>query len=186
VLSETAPAKRFPKLVRLIANSGPLERHDYVHAGIPPSIVDTIVDGTGATDTEIRRNLGLPTTTLKRKKAEDAPLSEAQGARLVGFIELAAKVDRMLEESGDPDRVKDFNVGVWLHAWMSTPNPELNGQTPFSLMTDSKGQRIVETLLVVPSVVIPDEHCVLINPEHPDAKLIAAKKTRRFLCDPRV
>ena len=41
-------------------------------------------------------------------------------------------------------------------------------------------------LLVVPSVVVPEEHNVLINPAHPDAKGIAAQKVRKWLYDPRL
>jgi RES domain-containing protein len=41
-------------------------------------------------------------------------------------------------------------------------------------------------LLVVPSVIIAEEHNVLINPAHPDAKRITATKVRRFVYDHRV
>lgn len=41
-------------------------------------------------------------------------------------------------------------------------------------------------LLSVPSTIVPEELNVLINPVHPDAKLIVAHKLRRWLYDPRV
>jgi RES domain-containing protein len=41
-------------------------------------------------------------------------------------------------------------------------------------------------LLRVPSVVVPEEFNVLINPLHPDRRRIAAVKLRRFLYDPRL
>lgn len=41
-------------------------------------------------------------------------------------------------------------------------------------------------LLAVPSVVVPEEHNVLINPAHPDAKGINAQKIRKWLYDPRL
>jgi RES domain-containing protein len=41
-------------------------------------------------------------------------------------------------------------------------------------------------LLLVPSVIVPDEHNVLINPAHPDAKMIRARKVRRWAWDPRM
>ena len=41
-------------------------------------------------------------------------------------------------------------------------------------------------LLVVPSVVVPEEFNVLINPLHPDAKGISADKQRKFLYDQRL
>lgn len=39
---------------------------------------------------------------------------------------------------------------------------------------------------LVPSIVIPEEYCVLINPHHPDANLISATKMRRWLYDHRI
>lgn len=41
-------------------------------------------------------------------------------------------------------------------------------------------------LLLVPSVIIAEELNVLINPAHPDSKLIKATKIRRFAYDPRL
>ena len=40
-------------------------------------------------------------------------------------------------------------------------------------------------LLVVPSVIVPDECNVLINPRHPDAAAITASTVRRWQYDPR-
>ncbi|MGZ3181919.1 MAG: RES family NAD+ phosphorylase [Telluria sp.] len=40
-------------------------------------------------------------------------------------------------------------------------------------------------LLVVPSVIVPEESNVLINPLHPDAQRIAAKALRKWQYDPR-
>ena len=41
-------------------------------------------------------------------------------------------------------------------------------------------------LLLVPSVIVPEETNVLINPLHPDAPQITARKVRRWLFDPRL
>jgi RES domain-containing protein len=40
-------------------------------------------------------------------------------------------------------------------------------------------------LLRVPSVIVPEESNVLINPRHPDIMRIAARKVRKWLYDPR-
>jgi len=40
-------------------------------------------------------------------------------------------------------------------------------------------------LLLVPSVIVPDEYNVLINPRHADAAAIAATTLRRWIYDPR-
>jgi RES domain-containing protein len=41
-------------------------------------------------------------------------------------------------------------------------------------------------LLMVPSVIVPEERNVLINPAHPDAARLRAKKLRRWTYDPRL
>lgn len=41
-------------------------------------------------------------------------------------------------------------------------------------------------LLVLPSVIVPEEFNVLINPAHPDAASITGKKVRKWLYDPRL
>jgi RES domain-containing protein len=40
-------------------------------------------------------------------------------------------------------------------------------------------------VMIVPSVIIPDELNVLVNPRHPDAAAIAATTVKRFAYDPR-
>jgi len=41
-------------------------------------------------------------------------------------------------------------------------------------------------IALVPSIVVPDEFCVLINPRHDDARQIKAKKIRLWTFDPRI
>ena len=41
-------------------------------------------------------------------------------------------------------------------------------------------------LLVVPSVIVPEEFNILINPQHPAKSAITATKVRRWLSDPRL
>jgi len=41
-------------------------------------------------------------------------------------------------------------------------------------------------LLILPSVIIPEEFNVLINPAHPDAASITGTKVRKWLYDPRL
>ena len=41
-------------------------------------------------------------------------------------------------------------------------------------------------LLRVPSVIVPEESNVLINPRHPDIAAIKARKVRKWICDPRI
>jgi RES domain-containing protein len=41
-------------------------------------------------------------------------------------------------------------------------------------------------VLVVPSALVPEECCVLVNPAHPDSASLSAVKSRRWLYDPRL
>lgn len=41
-------------------------------------------------------------------------------------------------------------------------------------------------VLVIPSTIVPEECCVLVNPTHPDSASISAVKSRRWLYDPRL
>ena len=41
-------------------------------------------------------------------------------------------------------------------------------------------------LLQIPSIIVPEEQNVLINPVHPDAARITAQKVRKWLYDPRM
>ena len=47
-------------------------------------------------------------------------------------------------------------------------------------------ERKSAALLLVPSVVVPEEYNVLINPAHPQAGGIRAQKLRKWLYDPRL
>lgn len=41
-------------------------------------------------------------------------------------------------------------------------------------------------LLIVPSVIVPEELSLLVNPAHADAKRVSATKVRKWLYDPRL
>jgi RES domain-containing protein len=51
---------------------------------------------------------------------------------------------------------------------------------------DAWAARGSSALLVVPSVIVPEELNILINPLHPDAKAITATKVRKWNYDPRL
>lgn len=47
----------------------------------------------------------------------------------------------------------------------------------------TSGQTVV---MAVPSIVVPEDHVVLVNPAHPEAKRIKAVKLRKWLYDARI
>jgi RES domain-containing protein len=86
----------------------------------------------------------------------------------------------------------EIPAAVWSAARGETPDSlpvgwdaEPAGQVSVRLGTDWANGR-ASALLRVPSVIVPEETNVLINPLHPDAGRIRATKVRRWLFDPRL
>ena len=46
--------------------------------------------------------------------------------------------------------------------------------------------RLTAAVLLVPSVIVPEEYNVLLNPNHPDAGLLTSSVVRQFVYDPRL
>lgn len=79
------------------------------------------------------------------------------------------------------EAAKRLNAGRLSPAWAAQP-PGIT-----SAMIGGKWLASMSTcLLVVPSVLVPEEHNVLINPRHPDARRIRAKVVRPFAFDARM
>jgi RES domain-containing protein len=83
-------------------------------------------------------------------------------------------------------------ASVWAKARTETP-----GSLPVGWDADPSGRVSIQfgsawirsassVLLRVPSVIVPDEYNLLINPRHPDSGAIIASKIRKFLYDPRL
>ncbi len=83
-------------------------------------------------------------------------------------------------------------AAVWAEARTETPGSLLvgwdadpAGHASIQFGTDWI-QSLASALLRVPSVIVPDEYNVLINPLHPDSGAIVAVKIRKWLYDPRL
>jgi RES domain-containing protein len=83
-------------------------------------------------------------------------------------------------------------AAVWAGARTETP-----GSLPVGWDADPSGRAsirfgtawirsVATALLRVPSVIVPDEYNVLINPLHPDSRAIVAVEIRKWLYDPRL
>jgi RES domain-containing protein len=83
-------------------------------------------------------------------------------------------------------------ASVWAKA-----RTETAGRLPVGWDADPSGRASIQfgttwirsvasALLRVPSVIVPDEYNVLINPLHPDSGAIIAVKIRKWLYDPRL
>jgi len=78
---------------------------------------------------------------------------------------------------------------VWSARKILAPLPGGWDAIPAGLSAREAGDRWVASgvavLLAVPSVIVPEEDNVLINPRHSDAKAIAATTIKRWSYDPR-
>jgi RES domain-containing protein len=109
-------------------------------------------------------------------------------ACLETLVHLAAgglPFNRYLVEISIPDT-------VWAAAWRVTPtslpvgwDAEPAGRASIGFGTNwlRSGS---SAILVIPSVIVSEECCVLVNPAHPDSTSISAVKLRRWLYDPRL
>jgi RES domain-containing protein len=81
-------------------------------------------------------------------------------------------------------------IAVWQAraVWPSIPvgwDAEPAGKVSLDLGTDWAAAGAT-ALAEVPSVIVPEEHSILINPQHPDAALLTAKKIRKWTYDMRL
>ncbi|MNY81985.1 hypothetical protein D3C86_2238470 [compost metagenome] len=53
----------------------------------------------------------------------------------------------MLDESGDPEQMKNFDLEGWFSQWIQTKLPELGGKAPAEMLRNPEGQRAVEQVL---------------------------------------
>lgn len=88
--------------------------------------------------------LHIPVATVNRKAKTNAPLSPAEGERVLGFGRLLGQVQNMVRESGNPE---GFDASAWLSTWMSAPAPALGGARPLDLMDTMTGQALVSQVL---------------------------------------
>lgn len=65
--------------------------------------------------------------------------------------------------------------------WRETPAPISTQRLGDGWLTDRRS-----AVLLVPSIIIPDESNVLLNPGHPDFSRIAISNSRPFSFDPRL
>ena len=94
-------------------------------------------------------------------------------------------LNRYLVEVTIPD-------GLWINAQMTT-----SASLPVGWDAEPAGRTSIEfgttwirsgtsAILVVPSVIVPEEFNVLINPQHSGSARVSAAKVRKWLYDPRL
>ena len=83
----------------------------------------------------------------------------------------------------------DIPDELWLNRLRLTPLPGAWNVVPHGISSalagDAWAASLSSTLLEVPSVIVPEEINILINPQHPDCAHITATTVRRWEYDPR-
>ena len=139
--------RAFHDLVGRVMASPGVTLFDAVEAGVPTYMVNVIAGATGETVADVMDIIGVSQTTFRRKEEATEPLPDVAGHRVMAFLRVAATLRRLLEESGEPHLLKDFDLDVLMAQWMREQLPELDGKTPAELLRNPDGQLAVEQVL---------------------------------------
>jgi putative toxin-antitoxin system antitoxin component (TIGR02293 family) len=144
---ERSPKVALQSLLFRVKECPPIRLYDAVEQGVPTYVVLLLAGAFGDTAASVMNLIGVSETTFRRKEEANEPLPEVAGHRVMGFLRLVARLQRLLEESGDPKLIADFDLEGWVSEWIRNPLPELNGKTPAEMLRNPEGQRAVEELL---------------------------------------
>ena len=135
------------ELVDRVSASPGVALFNVVEAGVPTRVVSVIAGATGEPVAAVMDLIGVPQTTFRRKEEAKEPLPDVAGHRVMGYLRVVATLRRLLDESGDPERVKTFDLEAWVARWMRTSLPELGGKTPAQMLRNPEGQRAIEQVI---------------------------------------
>ena len=134
-------------LVDRVSASPGVALFNVVEAGVPTRVVTMIAGATGEPAASGMELIGVPQTTFRRKEEAREPLPDVAGHRVMGYLRVVATLRRLLDESGDPEQVKDFDLEGWVARWMRLALPELGGKTPAEMLRNPEGQRAIEQVI---------------------------------------
>ena len=118
-----------------------------VEAGVPTHVVKLIAGATGEPVATIMNLVGVSPTTFMRREVAEEPLPDVAGHRIMGYLRVVATLRRLLDESGDPEQMKGFDLEGWVAHWMHEELPDLGGKTPAEMLRNPEGLRAVEQVL---------------------------------------
>ena len=121
-----------------------MQRVEAIKQGLPATLPGDMALLMGMSKERLYVTLGLPRATVERKARESKPLSPDESSRVLGIGHLVGQVQRMVEESGQPE---GFDAAAWVARWLEKPVPALDGMRPAELMDTTEGQGIVSNLL---------------------------------------
>lgn len=121
-----------------------LKQVEWVKGGVGARDAKTILSQLRVPQGDTLAALQIPVATINRKAKTNAPLSSAEGERVLGVGRLLGQLQTMVRESGNAE---GFDTAAWLSAWMSGPVPALGGTRPLDLMDTMTGQALVSQVL---------------------------------------
>lgn len=145
--SDSARVKAFNAIVRDVGQATPVELFSATKEGVPSLLVELIESAFRWPQNFVTSVIGVAPTTYTRKRDAGEDLPEVVGQRVVSILRLEATLKRLLEESGDPDALKHFDVNHWFSQWLLEPQPEIHGMQPAHLLWNQDGVRALELLL---------------------------------------
>jgi len=116
-----------------------------VRLGVPAKLIDAMADDMGVSRSRILGWIKMPEATAKRKIKNGELLDTAWSERVLALASLIGRVQRMVEESGNPT---GFDAPAWLGGWLSDPNPAFGGVPPGGYMDTEKGSALVSQILL--------------------------------------
>lgn len=134
-------------LVARVREAQGVQLYEAVEAGVPTDVVKLIAKATGEPASVIMDLAGVSQTTFVRNDAANKPLPDVAGHRIMAYLRLMATLRRMLDESGDPEQMKTFDLEGWFARWVHEKLPELGNKTPADMLRNPEGQRAVEQVL---------------------------------------
>jgi uncharacterized protein (DUF2384 family) len=133
---------------RALERCTPLERVALLRAGVPTAVIPLLVEAMGISREQLYETVGLARSTGDRKLKKGQWLEIGQAEALLEMARLIGQVERMLEESGDPDLPRDFSAARWFADWLYDPLPALGGRPPAELMDTAEGRSVISRLLL--------------------------------------
>ena len=124
-----------------------VDRIDLIRNGVNAADFKAFVSRLDIQQEKVFTMLDIATATVNRKASRNESLSREDSEKVVGMAKLIGQVEAMLEESGDPELMKDFDAARWLTHWMEEPIPALGGASPAEYMDTIEGQEMISRLL---------------------------------------
>lgn len=134
---------------RELFQSSPQDRIELIRQGVPAKEFKLFASSLGIVQEKLCRMLDIAPATMNRKAAQDQALSRDESEKVIGLAKLVGQVETMLEQSGDPALMQDFDVSRWLAGWLAEPVPALGGKSPSEYLDTLEGQALVSSLLAM-------------------------------------